>query len=127
MATVVKSRVSREEWESPDLTLEGEITHHGLAEIFQFLEVGNKSGLLSVEDQKPVGLVQFENGNITFAQTYFQAGYEAVLEILSREGGWFRFYSEKETLVENCRLAVTPVLMHWAKRVDEFGCAQGKN
>jgi len=106
-----------------DLTLEGEITHHGLAEVFQFLEIGNKSGLMSIEDQKPIGLIQFENGNITFAQTYAQAGYEAVLEVLSREGGWFRFYSEKETLDGNCQLAVTPVLMHWAKRMDDIGHA----
>jgi hypothetical protein len=102
-----------------DFSLEGEIAYHSLAEILQLLEVGKKTGLLSVQDLQPVGVIHFENGRISFAHTHFSKGLEAVIEILSQESGVFRFYPRKELARRNCSLSATHVLLRWAARMDE--------
>ena len=105
--------------ESSDYSLIGEISEHNLSDVLQFLETGRKTGLLSIQDDHPVGLVHLEKGVITFAQTHTFEGAEAVYEILSQESGLFRFYPDKTPVRGNCRLAATDVLLQWARRMDE--------
>lgn len=104
-------------------TLEGKNTGHALQEILQFLEVGRRTGMLSVEDGKPAGIISFEQGVITFAQTRLNEGIEAVMEILSVTGGTFHFFENKRVMQTNCRLPAQEALMQWACRVDESGKA----
>ena len=96
---------------------------HALQEILQFLEVGRRTGMLSVEDGKPAGVISFELGVITFAQTRLNEGIEAVMEILSVTGGTFHFFENKRVMQSNCRLPAQEALMQWACRVDEDGKA----
>jgi len=103
--------------------LEGKNTGHALQEILQFLEVGRRTGMLSVEDGKPAGIISFEQGLITFAQTRLHEGAEAVMEILSVTGGTFHFFENKRVMQSNCRLPAQEALMQWACRVDENGKA----
>ena len=104
-------------------TLEGRNIGNALPEIFQFLEVGRRTGLLSVEDDKPAGIISFEQGAITFAQTRLNEGFEAVMEILAVTGGTFHFFDHKRVMQTNCRMTPQEALMHWACRVDEDGKA----
>jgi hypothetical protein len=104
-------------------TLEGRNIGHALAEILQFLELGRRTGLLSVEDGKPAGIISFEQGTITFGQTRLNEGFEAVMEILSVTGGTFHFFDNKRVMQSNCRLTPQEALMHWSCRVDEGGKA----
>jgi hypothetical protein len=104
-------------------SLEGKNVGHALSEILQFLEVGRRTGMLSVEDGKPAGIVSFEQGVITFAQTRLNEGVEAVMEILSVTGGTFHFFENKRVMQSNCRLSAQEALMQWACRVDESGNA----
>jgi hypothetical protein len=104
-------------------TLEGKNVGHALQEILQFLEVGRRTGLLSVEDGKPAGIISFEAGTITFAQTRLNEGLEAVMEILSVTGGTFHFFDHKRVMQSNCRIMPQEALLQWACRVDENGKA----
>jgi hypothetical protein len=107
--------------------LEGKITAHALAEILQFLEVGRRTGMLSVEDGRPAGIIGFESGVITFAQTRSREGFEAVLEILSQASGTFHFFGDKRVRQSNCNLSSQEVMMHWAHRLDETWNAVASN
>lgn len=100
-------------------SLEGRIGAGGLSDILQFLEVGRRSGMLSIEDGPPAGVLNFANGIITFAQTRGAEGAEAVLEILSLVRGGFRFYGDKRINQSNCRLSAFEVALRWAHRHDE--------
>ncbi|MDB5106840.1 MAG: Response regulator [Fibrobacteres bacterium] len=104
-------------------SLEGKNTGHALQEIIQLLEAGRRTGMLSVEDGKPAGVISFEQGLITFAQTRLNQGFEAVMEILSVTGGTFHFFENKRVMQSNCRLPAQEALMQWACRVDEDGKA----
>lgn len=100
-------------------SLEGSIGPGGLSDILQFLEVGRRSGMLSIEDGPPAGVLNFHHGVITYAQTRGAEGGEAVLEILSLTRGGFRFYGDKRIVETNCRLSAFEVALHWAHRHDE--------
>lgn len=104
-------------------TLEGKNVGHALPEILQFLEAGRRTGLLSVEDGKPAGIISFEQGAITFAQTRLNEGLEAIMEILSVSGGTFHFFDHKRVLQGNCRIMPQDALLQWACRLDENGQA----
>ncbi len=105
-------------------TLEGKNVGHALPEILQFLEAGSRTGLLSVEDGKPAGIIGFEQGAITFAQTRLAEGLEAIMEILSVTGGTFHFFAHKRVMQSNCRIMPQEALMQWACRLDENGQVQ---
>jgi len=106
----------------PELcALQGKIVPNGLAEILQFLEVGRRTGMLSVEDGGPSGVINFVNGVITFAQTRLLEGQDAVFEILSLRDGRFLFFADKRVRQSNCRLSAFEMLLQWAHRLDETG------
>jgi len=105
-------------------TLEGKNVGHALPEILQLLEAGSRTGLLSVEDGKPAGIIGFDQGAITFAQTRLHEGLEAIMEILTVSGGTFHFFEHKRVLQSNCRITPQEALLQWACRMDENGQVQ---
>ncbi|HLP41983.1 MAG TPA: DUF4388 domain-containing protein [Fibrobacteria bacterium] len=100
---------------------EGTVSENSLPEILQFLEVGRRTGLLSIEDGYPAGVINFEDGGITSAQTHLHEGMEAIFEILSLGTGLFRFFPGRASGRVSTRWSATEVLMHWAQRQDETG------
>lgn len=100
---------------------EGTLSQNSLPEILQFLEIGRRTGLLSLEAEQPAGVINFEEGGITSAQTHLREGAEAVIEMLGLNRGKFRFFPGKVTRRDGQRLSVTAILMHWAKHLDETG------
>jgi hypothetical protein len=68
--SMVKMKPSPQE-DSDDLKscLEGKITEDTLTEIFQMMDTNKKTGCLTVEHHRPVGMIFFEEGIITFAVT----------------------------------------------------------
>lgn len=100
---------------------EGTLSENSLPEILQFLEIGRRTGLLSLEDVQPAGVINFDQGDIISAQTHLHEGVEAVFEMLALNRGKFRFFPGKVTGPCETRLSATQVLMHWAQRMDETG------
>jgi hypothetical protein len=100
---------------------EGVLSENSLPEILQFLEIGRRTGLLSLETEQPAGVINFQDGDITSAQTHLHEGVEAVFEMLALNRGKFRFFPGKVTATGGARISATQVLMHWAQRVDETG------
>lgn len=111
------SRVEKE----TGAVFEGKVSENSLPEILQFLEVGRRTGLLSLETEHPAGVINFQEGDIVSAQTHTQEGVEAVYEILSLSRGKFRFFPGRVLGRSGMRLSATEVLLHWAQRQDETG------
>lgn len=103
------------------VTFEGKNVGHALPEVLQLLESGRRTGLLSVEDGVPAGIIGLDHGEIAFAQTRLNQGLEAVIEILSVTGGTYHFFEHKRILQSNCRLRPQDALLQWACRLDENG------
>jgi hypothetical protein len=100
---------------------EGTLSENSLPEILQFLEIGKRTGLLSLEAEQPAGVINFVEGDIASAQTHLHEGVEAVYEMLALTRGKFKFFPGKVTGGATTRWSVTQVLMQWAQRVDETG------
>jgi len=99
--------------------LEGEIAGGNLLEVFQFIEIGSKTGCLMVETKGPFGLVYFRDGMIIYAAAAKGQGIEAVNAILDLPSGKFRFITNKQPKQATICLPVLGVLMEWAKVKDE--------
>ncbi len=99
--------------------LEGDIANGSLSEVFQFAEIGRKTGCLLLENHKPFGLVFFRDGLIVYAATQKSAAKEAVLEMLNLQEGKFRFVVDKQPTTTNCTIPTLGILMEWTKELDE--------
>jgi hypothetical protein len=99
--------------------LEGNVADGSLSEVFQFVEIGRKTGCLLVEAKRPFGIIYFKDGLIVYAATTKETGEKAVLEILNTDEGRFRFVLEKVPRTTNCTLKTLGVLMEWTRMVDE--------
>ncbi|MFW5775084.1 MAG: DUF4388 domain-containing protein, partial [Chitinivibrionales bacterium] len=102
-----------------EAALTGDVADGSLAEVFQFAEIGRKTGCLLLEDKKPFGLVFFNKGIIIYAATRKNVAREAVFDILNLEEGRFRFVLNKKPQNSNCKLPTLGILMEWTKEIDE--------
>jgi hypothetical protein len=99
--------------------LGGDISQGNLLEVFQFIEIGSKTGCLYIVLDKPFGLIYFTQGRLTYATSPTQQGKEAVFEILNCKTGRFHFVADKVSQTKNIDLSTLEILMEWTKNQDE--------
>jgi uncharacterized protein YraI len=99
--------------------LGGDISQGNLLEVFQFIEIGRKTGCLYIVLDKPFGLIYFSQGRLTYATSPTQQGKEAVFEILNCKTGRFHFVADKVSQTKNIDLSTLEILMEWTKNQDE--------
>jgi ActR/RegA family two-component response regulator len=99
--------------------LEGEVEEGSLSTVFQFIEIGKKTGCLLVRRQQPYGIVYFERGCIVYADSPDSTGKSAVKDILNLKSGHFRFLADKSPSEKNMDTSVLEILMEWSKETDE--------
>ncbi|MBD3344688.1 MAG: DUF4388 domain-containing protein [Chitinivibrionales bacterium] len=99
--------------------LEGDISNGSLSEVFQFLEIGKKSGCMLIDKNGPYGMIYFEQGQITSASTPSQKGNDAVYSMLNIPEGTFRFLLGKSSQARNVTIGTLGLLMEWARLNDE--------
>ncbi len=104
---------------TPGSAISGEISEGGLNQVFQLLEIGQKTGCLFVSQEQPYGMVFFDGGNPVFATTRSLKGHEAVYNMLDLKSGMFRFAPDKKPPERNCTISTMGVLMEWARIKDE--------
>lgn len=106
--------------ETAPAALAGELAENSLADVFQMVEMGGKTGCLLINHQnQPFGMVGFENGMITFAATKSCQQRPAVYQLLDMHQGDFRFVANKAPKSRNCMIATIEILMTWAQQKDE--------
>ncbi len=99
--------------------LQGDIGEGSLSAIFQFIEMGRKTGCLMIEDEKPAGIVYFNEGVIIHAVSRRGSGRKAVMDLLGTNNGIFRFVLDKRPRSETMQLPALAVLLDWARENDE--------
>ncbi|MBD3239854.1 MAG: DUF4388 domain-containing protein [Chitinivibrionales bacterium] len=99
--------------------LEGPLAAGGLTEILQFIEIGAKTGRLTVNNGTPTGAVYFSHGMIVHAATADATGKQAVFKMLEMEQGSFRFVHQEVPRTGGYLLPTLQVLMEWAQARDE--------
>ncbi len=116
----IKPEQNEENSDNSKSYLEGKISENTLNEIFQLMDTNKKTGCLIIENHRPLGLIFFEDGIITFAVTEKQAAEEAVFELLSIKHGRFHFLPDKKPATRQMHLDTFAVLIERAKRDDEI-------
>ncbi len=99
--------------------LQGDIADCNLSEVFQFVEIGNKTGCLLIEDKEPSGIIYFNNGIIIYAASKHRTGEKAVFDILNLGSGQFYFVHGRKPKSSNCSVDTRSILFEWAKITDE--------
>jgi hypothetical protein len=98
--------------------------HGDLAEIptfalLQVLEVGNKTGLLTVDWSDGTGSIWLHGGVPTHAETGKQLGFDAAVTIAHADGGQFRFEPDVDAPERTINATVTELLLEAARQQDE--------
>jgi uncharacterized protein YraI len=99
--------------------LDGQIDEKGLEPVFQFIYNSHKTGSLVIKGTQTGGLIYFEDGIITYAQSRERTGQPAIEEFLNTHKGSFVFDADKNPPGHNCSIPVMKVLMEWAQKHDE--------
>lgn len=100
--------------------LEGKIRGDSFQEVLQFLEIGQKSGCLLIENEGPFGIMYIDKGKIVYAVNHStRKGQDAVRDILTLKTGYFKFAINKKPSFSNCNISITHLLIEHAKDIDE--------
>ena len=99
--------------------LQGDIADCNLSEVFQFVEIGAKTGCLLIEDNEPCGIIYFNNGIIIYVASKHHTAKKAVFNILNLESGQFYFVHGRKPKSANCSIDSRSILFEWAKVTDE--------
>ncbi|MHC4884963.1 MAG: FHA domain-containing protein [Planctomycetota bacterium] len=99
----------------------GTLATMGIADLCQFLNLSNRTGLLLVKGSKGRALVYFDKGNTTQAEYGTNLGDEAILELLKETAGHFTFKVDQKAIDPNMSTPLPTLLLEAAKRQDEQG------
>jgi hypothetical protein len=100
--------------------LEGDIADGNLPEIMEFIEIGKKTGALTIETESPLGVIYFTEGRVVHAAaTNGVFGRDAINILLNLKQGTFKFLLDKQPKTRDLNLSTLEVLMEWTKNEDE--------
>jgi pSer/pThr/pTyr-binding forkhead associated (FHA) protein len=102
----------------------GDLAHLCPVELFQMLETGYKSGILSMKTTLGEGSFSISNGRVVAARFNTKTGEHAVYETLKFNSGAFNF-TPKEIKIENPEITATTtmLLMEGCRLLDEASLA----
>ena len=100
--------------------LHGTITGDGISEILQFLELGSRSGLLTIRDSKKqlLGELGFHKGTIVYARSARGVGEIAAFDVAGFKIGFFS-YKNQDIQGHNCQIHATALIMQLLQMEDE--------
>ncbi len=102
----------------------GQVFEGDLAEIppfavLQILEMGSKSGLLSIDADQANGRLWLAHGAPIHAETKQHSGFDAAVEIVNSTGGRFSFQPHEDALERTIEASVTELLLEASRLLDE--------
>ncbi len=98
---------------------EGELTEIPPFALLQILEMGSKSGLLSIEADQANGRLWLAHGAPIHAETKRHSGFDAALEIVNFTGGRFTFQPHEDIAEHTIEASVTELLLEASRILDE--------
>ena len=100
-------------------SLEGELSADNLSEVLQFLEIGKKTGCLSVSGPSFSARIFIELGRIVHAHNGPAKGMAAIQSVLAEKRGKFNFELNASAPQKDIAISPLQVLLEWAKDQDE--------
>jgi len=102
-------------------TLAGSLEEQGVAELVQFVDMSNQTGLLLIETRRGKGRIWFEKGKLHSAEFGGLSGEEAVWSLLGEKEGGFRFQKLHAAELEDRQILKDnyAVLLEGLRRQDE--------
>ncbi len=104
-----------------DKAFSGRLAVIPLPDILQVLEVGRKTGTLTVEGESDIsGEIDFQDGFIVGAKADTYKGQDAVYHLLTSNNGMFKFCTLQHITPEMEPVATTHILMEGMRIIDEL-------
>jgi hypothetical protein len=98
---------------------EGDLSEIPPFAVLQILEMGNKTGLLSIEADQATGRLWLAHGAPIHAQTKRCSGFDAAIEIVNATGGHFTFRPHEDADERTIEASVTELLLEASRLLDE--------
>ncbi len=102
------------------MALTGTFEDVSFAELLQMLNVGSKTGKLTITRPGEKAVIYLQNGDVTRAVSRRDRGPELVYKILGWKMGEFSFERSKEAVVRNIRESTEALILEGMKRFDEW-------
>lgn len=102
------------------MALTGTLDDLTFAELLQMLNVGNKTGKLSVARPGERAVLYLDRGNVARAVSRRDRGPELVYKLLGWKTGEFSFESTQEPVVRNISESTEALILEGVKRLDEW-------
>jgi hypothetical protein len=97
---------------------EGDLSEIPPFAVLQMLEMGSKSGLLSIEANQATGRLWLAHGAPIHAETKQCSGFDAALEIVNMTGGRFTFNPHEDPADRTIEASVTELLLEASRMLD---------
>jgi pSer/pThr/pTyr-binding forkhead associated (FHA) protein len=98
---------------------EGDLAEIPPYALLQILELGSKSGMLSIEADQDNGRLWLAQGAPVHAETKQHSGFDAAIEIVNFTGGRFTFQPYEGELERTIEASVTELLLEASRLLDE--------
>lgn len=105
--------------------LRGELSQIPAFALLQMLEMGHKTGTLTVEAPDGKRRMAFREGRPVAAEAPGSQGFEAALDLVQTDSGRFDFEPGPPPAEESLETSVTEVLLEASRRLDEGDAATG--
>jgi hypothetical protein len=102
------------------MSLDGRIEDFSLADVFQLITMGTRTGELRVITGNRTALVNFENGQAVAASLENLTGENAVYEIFNWDEGEFTFDPTAAVAVHNISMDTQNLIMESVRQLDEW-------
>jgi pSer/pThr/pTyr-binding forkhead associated (FHA) protein len=89
--------------------------------VLQILEMGRKTGILTIEAGDATGRLWLRDGAPVHAETPHQVGFDAALSLVAATSGRFAFTPEVESPDPTIDASITELLLESSRRLDEAG------
>jgi DNA-binding response OmpR family regulator len=99
----------------------GQLGDMGLVDLMQTVEIGRKTGRLTIETKEQKGKVTFREGKVTDARCHRLSGERAFYRMLVWSEGTFSMEFGPHDEVDAITLSTQGLLMEGMRRVDEWG------
>ncbi len=99
--------------------LTGDLKDFELNDIFQFIHMSGKDGVLHVHSDLGEGTIYFDRGNILHAEAGEHSGTDAISVLLTWDQGVFEFITGEKLDKVTIDLPVQSAILEAAKKIDE--------
>lgn len=102
------------------MALTGTFDEVSFAELLQLLNIGNKTGKLTVQRPDETAVLHLRNGEVVRAVSRRDNGPELVYKILGWRAGDFSFERSDKMVIPNIKGSTEGLILEGAKRFDEW-------